>query len=311
MVWSWGYNYLGQLGSSSVPSGCWDATCTSATPVRADGVSNAVAISAQGSQGYNTIALLADGTVWAWGPNYGGQLGDNTTNDRSTPAQVLGQGGSGYLSNMGGVAAGSHYTFALAAPLPAPIFQNLTNFTVENDRDDTISSLGGSVSSGTRAKHAIEAGRRYSRLSIAYMGGSVRVGFALPSFSNGSRLEIRNASIAFAPSALGLAELSKAINVTPSFNFTNYTVTFRGVSGRVFKCTSSCASAGSWSEIPSESVPGGVRVTLAPGDPIILVGPPMGEEAGATAVSAPEADFIVVALIFAIAVFAFGARRKT
>ena len=36
-----------------------------------------------------TVALLDDGTVWAWGLNDHGQLGDNTLIDRSTPGKVL------------------------------------------------------------------------------------------------------------------------------------------------------------------------------------------------------------------------------
>jgi alpha-tubulin suppressor-like RCC1 family protein len=37
---------------------------------------------------YHSVALKTDGTVWAWGYNYYGQLGDGTYTDRSTPAQV-------------------------------------------------------------------------------------------------------------------------------------------------------------------------------------------------------------------------------
>lgn len=33
----------------------------------------------------HTIALKSDGTVWAWGSNSDGQLGDGTYTDRKTP----------------------------------------------------------------------------------------------------------------------------------------------------------------------------------------------------------------------------------
>src|SRR5208283_2705465 len=46
----------------------------------------------------NAIALKADGTVWTWGLNGHGQLGDGTTNDSSVPVQVLGPGGVGFLT---------------------------------------------------------------------------------------------------------------------------------------------------------------------------------------------------------------------
>jgi uncharacterized protein (TIGR03437 family) len=38
----------------------------------------------------HTLALKGDGTVWAWGSNYVGELGDGTTTDRTAPVQVAG-----------------------------------------------------------------------------------------------------------------------------------------------------------------------------------------------------------------------------
>ena len=35
------------------------------------------------------MALKTDGTVWAWGRNNYGQLGDGTTTERLTPVQVM------------------------------------------------------------------------------------------------------------------------------------------------------------------------------------------------------------------------------
>ncbi len=52
-----------------------------------------------------SLVVREDGSLWAWGSNSYGQLGDGTTVDRLSPVRV----GSGYVS----VAAGGHHTLAL------------------------------------------------------------------------------------------------------------------------------------------------------------------------------------------------------
>jgi len=53
------------------------------------------------------LALKNDGTVWAWGQNYYGQLGDKTATNRLTPVQVSG------LTNVVSIAAGGNHSLAL------------------------------------------------------------------------------------------------------------------------------------------------------------------------------------------------------
>ena len=38
---------------------------------------------------YHMVALKADGTLWGWGDNSWGQLGDETTSDRWSPVQEI------------------------------------------------------------------------------------------------------------------------------------------------------------------------------------------------------------------------------
>ena len=56
---------------------------------------------------YHTIALKSDGTVWAWGDNDYGQLGDGSTTDRLTPVPVSG------LTDVTAIAGGWYHTIAL------------------------------------------------------------------------------------------------------------------------------------------------------------------------------------------------------
>ncbi len=65
----------------------------------------------QSAGGEHTLALKADGTVWAWGSNDDGQLGDGTTTMRSTPVQLALPGG--VLATA--VSAGERFSMALGA----------------------------------------------------------------------------------------------------------------------------------------------------------------------------------------------------
>jgi len=82
-VWSWGFNDYGELGDGTNVS----TKKGDLTPVQVSNLSNITQISAKGLHG---IALRKDGTVWSWGDNFGGSLGDGTFENRWAPVQVLG-----------------------------------------------------------------------------------------------------------------------------------------------------------------------------------------------------------------------------
>lgn len=77
-VWAWGDDSNYQLGNRGV-------VYSSHTPVQVDSLSDVIAVAAGL---FHSLALKSDGTVWAWGYNGKGQLGDGTTTDRNTPVQV-------------------------------------------------------------------------------------------------------------------------------------------------------------------------------------------------------------------------------
>jgi alpha-tubulin suppressor-like RCC1 family protein len=94
----WGYNWAGQLG---------DGTTTQRnTPVDVNGLTSVVTALEGGW--YHTCALIGGGKVKCWGWNGSGQLGDGTTDNRSTPVNV-----SGLSGGVTALAAGVEHTCAL------------------------------------------------------------------------------------------------------------------------------------------------------------------------------------------------------
>ncbi|MFB6613238.1 hypothetical protein ACFCV9_03270 [Streptomyces sp. NPDC056367] len=111
---AWGYNVFGQLGDGSTVQRsttpvrvCGDPPCTSP-------LDRVVAIDGHLD---HSVALRADGSVWAWGFNGDGRLGDGTTIDRTTPVQVCAVGETApcdsFLGGVKAIAAGGSHNLAL------------------------------------------------------------------------------------------------------------------------------------------------------------------------------------------------------
>lgn len=83
-VRAWGRNFEGTLGNGWTPG---DSEGHSAVPVPVVGLTGVTAIEARGNSAY---ALRADGTVWAWGYNFDGQLGNGSRASSSVPVRVSG-----------------------------------------------------------------------------------------------------------------------------------------------------------------------------------------------------------------------------
>jgi alpha-tubulin suppressor-like RCC1 family protein len=94
---SWGDNFFGELGNG--------AGFGSALPGGVSGMGSGVSQVAAGRT--FALALKSDGTVWAWGDNENGQLGDDTGFSSGVPVQVKG------LSGVTRVAAGDSTGYAL------------------------------------------------------------------------------------------------------------------------------------------------------------------------------------------------------
>ena len=97
-LWTWGYNNLGQLGDNT--------RTQKSSPVQtiAGGTNWKQVTCGQ----YHTVAIKTDGTLWTWGINTYGQLGDNSITQKSSPVQTIAGG-----TNWKQVACGHYYTAAI------------------------------------------------------------------------------------------------------------------------------------------------------------------------------------------------------
>lgn len=86
-VWSWGNNEYGQLGNGWTGMGALGAASGSVVPAPVVGLTDVTAIAGSSQQAY---ALRADGTVWAWGENSSGALGNGGFANSTVPVQVTG-----------------------------------------------------------------------------------------------------------------------------------------------------------------------------------------------------------------------------
>lgn len=97
-LWGWGSNYGGQLGDNT--------SNDKSSPVQTvAGGTNWKQVSCKSR---HTSAIKTDGTLWGWGSNNYGQLGDNTNTYRSSPVQTV-TGGTNWKS----VAVGQYHTAAI------------------------------------------------------------------------------------------------------------------------------------------------------------------------------------------------------
>lgn len=96
-VWGWGTDYSGELGDGA-------SNTNRPLPVQTSNLTGVVAIANGWIHG---LAVKNDGTLWTWGRNVNGQLGDGTTTNRSAPVQVSG------LTSVTAAAGGENHSMAL------------------------------------------------------------------------------------------------------------------------------------------------------------------------------------------------------
>ena len=98
-VWGWGQNTSGQIGSGTT-------ALRVRTPRRIEGLDGVSIVDVAGGRNH-AIALTAGGTVYAWGSNQYGQLGNGTWQNSSTPVLVSS------LTGVVGIFAGRDHNLAV------------------------------------------------------------------------------------------------------------------------------------------------------------------------------------------------------
>ena len=99
-LWAWGRNGLESNFSARGFIGAGDTVRWASEPINI--LNDVIAVSAGWNFG---MAIQADGSLWGWGSNSSGQLGDGTTENRHTPIWIM--------DNVIAVYAGSAHTFAI------------------------------------------------------------------------------------------------------------------------------------------------------------------------------------------------------
>jgi alpha-tubulin suppressor-like RCC1 family protein len=111
-LWAMGNNEYGQLG---------DGTTDDQAVPQEIVASNVVAVAA-GTEGFHSLFIKSDGSLWGMGYNIAGQLGDGTTNDSHIPIQII-----PYALKNGGFESGDfrgwttsgNFVFTYVTPKPA------------------------------------------------------------------------------------------------------------------------------------------------------------------------------------------------
>ncbi|MDB4865611.1 discoidin domain-containing protein, partial [Euryarchaeota archaeon] len=109
-VYAWGDNYYGQLGQGN--------TTNSSTPLQVKGVGGSGYLTniSAASGGHGTMFYVTSaGDLYACGLSANGELGQGNTSNSSTPLQVKGVGGTGYLTNIIRATGASKAAIALSS----------------------------------------------------------------------------------------------------------------------------------------------------------------------------------------------------
>lgn len=135
-LWGWGRNYSGQLGNNS--------TTSVSSPVQTVSLGTNWAQVDFSQSNDRCSAVKTDGTLWNWGSNAFGELGDNTTDFKSSPVQTV-AGGTNWLQ----VATGGFHSAAIKTDGTLWLWGQNSYGELGNDNTTNMSSPVQTVVGGT------------------------------------------------------------------------------------------------------------------------------------------------------------------
>ena len=156
-LWTWGSNQEGQLGAETQETG----VDREGNQVAVSGTSLAVLedVCSVAAGGDFTVALKTDGTLWAWGGNDYGQLGNGTVVSAAQPVQVLDQ--------VTAVSAGDYHVAAIRADGTLwtwgdNLYGQLGDGTLWTWGDNLYGQLGDGTRDSVSAPHQVLADVRFA-----------------------------------------------------------------------------------------------------------------------------------------------------
>jgi alpha-tubulin suppressor-like RCC1 family protein len=148
-LWTWGINDDGRLGTNEF------AGVDRSSPVQVGSLTNWYQVSASAK---NAAAIKTDGTMWSWGFNNAGALGDETADNKSSPVQigaltVWHQMSMGYIHGAAIRTNGTLWTWGYN--LDGPLGQNNTTSRSSPVQVGSLSDWA-YVAAGGRTTHAVK-----------------------------------------------------------------------------------------------------------------------------------------------------------
>ena len=172
-VYAWGANRNGQVGSGTT------AEATVYYPIKVvgpDGTGELDNIVAIASGANHSLALTADGEVYAWGSNIYGQLGngensESADNDAtSVPQKVLAPNMLTYLTGIVQIAAGGNFSLALAADGTVYTWGNNQGSQLGNGQNGSSMPFSNVPTMVQGTNEMTNRGRQYDAVEIAAGG---------------------------------------------------------------------------------------------------------------------------------------------